>query len=303
MTREERITKLRSLPKAYILHSLFTKMPFIECEQGTFYDMAFLFETKEDAEEAAKRMNEGGDPVGITELKMLEMTPPSEDNKVVPIRKLMRSQVREHLTKFPLLGLNAVFFKPEGEAGEVLPLDEVLPDEVKEAVEKEKTDMIGVQLTGMYFAQYLRRKDREVQLMKERYEEFYVNLARTKLLLPIIPEEGHRDDASLNLTKCKLPVLTSDRAPGAPQTATGEQANDGQGDKAQIGALGLFTNMDETAVYSRSHLGEVRVVQVGIEELPNFLPEQVKYVVIDPLTISITLKLEDTIKVIQEING
>ncbi|MBP5751350.1 MAG: hypothetical protein J6W60_00630, partial [Treponema sp.] len=209
MTREEKIEKLRNLTKAYILYSLYTRIPFIECEQANFYDQAFLFETKEDAEEAAKRMYDNGDPVGITELKIVDLPRPegAADN-VVPMRRLMRNQIREHLTKFPLFGINAVFFKPAEDRGESLPLDDVLPEEVKEEVKKEQTELVGVKLTGLYFAQYLRRNQKEVQSAKERYEEFYANLARAQLLLPVIPEEEHRDDPSLNLTKCMLPIYT-----------------------------------------------------------------------------------------------
>ena len=111
VTREEKIEKLRNLQKAYIIYSLYTRIPYVECEQANFYDQAFLFESREEAEEAAKRFIDNGDGVGITELKMVEMTPPEGMENVVPMRPMMRNQVREHLTKFPQLGINAVFFK------------------------------------------------------------------------------------------------------------------------------------------------------------------------------------------------
>ncbi|MBO4749417.1 MAG: SseB family protein [Lachnospiraceae bacterium] len=292
VTREEKIERLRNLKKAYILYSIFTRIPFVECEEGSYYDQAYLFETREDAEEAAKRMVDNGDAVGITELKMVEMPPnPNGDDKVVPIRRFMRNQVREHLTKFPALGLNAVFFKPEGDRGESIPLDDILPDEVKDAVAREKSDLSGVQLTGIYFAQYVRRQQKDPAVARERYEEFYANLARAKLLLPVIPEQEHRDDASLNLSKCMLPIYTPHQD-GVNAAAPGE---------TPMAAIGLFTNMDEVAVHSRNHINEVRVVRVPLDDIRNFVPENVEYLVIDPLTMSITLKIDDVVKVLKEL--
>ncbi|MBP5282270.1 MAG: SseB family protein [Lachnospiraceae bacterium] len=303
MTKQEKIERLRNLPKAYILYSLFTRIPFIECEQSTFYDQAFLFETKEDAEAAAKKFFDGGDPVGITELKTVEMAPPQNaDSNVVPMRKLMRNQVREHLAKFPTMGLNAVFFKPAEDEGESLPLDEVLPPEVKGALRNDHKELTGVQLTGIYFAQYLRRPQKDKDIAKERFEEFYANLARVKLLLPVIPEEGHKDDPQLDLKRCMLPIYTS--KPQGAQPKEGEEAPKGTDENGMpTSALGVFTNMDELVVHSRNRIQDVRIVQIDLMESPRFLPENVEYIVIDPLTMSITLKVADVVRILKEIRG
>lgn len=302
MTREEKIEKLRNMTHGFVLHSLFTRMPFAECEQGSYYDQAFLFETREDAEEAAKRLCANGDIVGVTELKTVEMEQPEETAgpRLVkpdePVRKLMRNQVREHLMRFPAIGLNAVFFKPDGEHGEVLALDDVLPDPVKEEVNKQQNPRAGVQLTGMYFAQYVRRQQKDPKTVKEHYEEFYANLARVKMLLPIIPgEEAVQENGSINLTRCQLPIFT-------PRPKSEEQG-EGQPQQEEVHALALFTNMDEVVVHSRSHIKDVRVVEVGLDEVPKFAPEQVKYCVIDPLTLSITIKTEDILKIWNDLRG
>ena len=301
MTKAEKIEKLRNLTQGFILHSLFTRMPFVECEMSSFYDQAFLFETREDAEEAARRMCENGDMVGVTELKLVEAEMPQQTNgpKLVkpgePVKRFLRNQIREQLMLFPRIGLNAVFFKAAGERGEVLTLDEVLPDPVKEELNKEPNERSGLQLTGMYFAQYVRRKDADPRITKERYEEFYMNLARVKMLLPVIPgEEGIQPDGNLNLTRCKLPVFS-------PRTKTEEGAE--QPEQEKVLALALFSNMDEVAVHSRSHINDVKVVQVGLDEVPKFVPEEVKYCVIDPLTLSITIKTEDILKIWKALKG
>lgn len=303
MTKAEKIEKLRNMTQGYVLHSLFTRMPFVECEMSTYYDQAFLFETREDAEEAARRMCENGDLVGVTELKLVEAQRPQESNgpQLVkpgePVKRFMRNQVREHLMRFPQIGLNAVFFKAAGERGEVLTLDEVLPDPVKEELNKEPNERSGLQLTGMYFAQYVRRKDADPKITKERYEEFYMNLARVKLLLPMIPgEEGIRPDGTINLARCQLPVFS-------PRPKTEDGAAQPEAEQEKIYALALFTNMDEVAMHSRNRINEIKVVQVGLDEVPKFAPDEVKYCVIDPLTLSITIKTEDVLKIWDALRG
>ena len=298
MTKEEKIERLRNLQKAYILYSLFTRIPYVECEQTMFYDQAFMFETKEDAEAAAKKIFDGGDPVGITELKLVEMPQPPADSNVVPMRRMMRNQVREHLTKFPTMGLNAVFFKPAEDEGESLPLDEVLPQEVRDSLRKDYEDLMGVQLTGVYFAQYMRRPQKDPEIARERFEEFYANLARVKLLLPVIPNETQKGDGPLDLKQCMLPIYTSQ--PNAQATVgEGAPANDKQA--MPTSALGVFTNMDELVVHSRNRITDVKVVRMDLLDAPKILPENVEYIVIDPLSMSITLKVSDMVRVLKEI--
>ena len=298
MTKEEKIERLRNLQKAYILYSLFTRIPYVECEQTMFYDQTFMFETKEDAEAAAKKIFDGGDPVGITELKLVEMPQPPADSNVVPMRRMMRNQVREHLTKFPTMGLNAVFFMPAEDEGESLPLDEVLPQEVRDSLRKDYEDLMGVQLTGVYFAQYMRRPQKDPEIARERFEEFYANLARVKLLLPVIPNETQKGDGPLDLKQCMLPIYTSQ--PNAQATVgEGAPANDKQA--MPTSALGVFTNMDELVVHSRNRITDVKVVRMDLLDAPKILPENVEYIVIDPLSMSITLKVSDMVRVLKEI--
>ena len=198
--------------------------------------------------------------------------------------------------RFPTIGLNAVFFKPDGERGEVLPLDDVLPDPVKEELSKEPNPRTGVQLTGMYFAQYIRKQNKDPRRVKEYYEEFYANLARVKMLLPIIPGgEAVQENGSINLTRCQLPIFS-------PKGKDGQQG-EAAPEIEQVHALALFTNMDEVIMHSRDHLSEIKVVEVGLDEVPKFVPEQVNYCVIDPLTLSITIKIEDILKIWKDLKG
>ena len=321
MTKQEKIDKLRNMDHAFALYSLYTKIPFIECEQATFYDQAYLFETREDAEEAAKRFFDGGDLVVIMELKLVELPDPSGDGKVVPIQRVARNQVREHLTKFPLMGLNAVFFKPAGEPGESLPLDDVLPDDVKKFVNEQRSDLTGVTLTGIYFAQYMRKKDKDIYVVRDRFEEFCVNLARTKLLLPVIPAPENANDQRLDLSKCMMPIFMPQAKPEGEEAKTAEGADksaenagkapegdgaqtaEGAGDKNKFkpAALGLFSNMDELVAYGRDRIKDVRIVHVDVAELPKIMPPKVDFIMIDPLSTCVTLKVDEIVKIVSDL--
>ena len=93
-----------------------------------------------------------------------------------------------------------------------------------------------------------------------------------------------------------LPVYTPQQEGDAAPSAEGAQQQ-----PPKVSALGLFTNMDEVAVHSRNHLTEVRIVRVALDEVRNFVPEAVNYIVINPLTFAVTLKIDDVIRVIKEI--
>lgn len=52
--------KVQDLKEAYALISPLTNLPYVECEQENFFDQVLLYETKEDAEAAAKVYDEKG---------------------------------------------------------------------------------------------------------------------------------------------------------------------------------------------------------------------------------------------------
>ena len=285
MTREEKIEKLRNLTKAYVLYSQFTKLPYLECEQASFYDQAFIFETKEDGEEAAKRLCAQGDICGVAEMNLVPLKLPiSEEKKEEPANTLMRNQVREHLMRFPTMGLNAVFFKAAGEKGEVLPLDDILPDPVKDQLEQTKNELSGLQLTGMYFAQCMRKQQKDPNQLRECAEEFHANLVRSELLLPVIPEDEHLDDKSLNIAKCKLPFYPLKQEEGEKPATL----------------LALFTNMDEVAMHCRKNPKNVRVVRIPFGDVPQILRDPMIGCVVDPLSFSIAVQKDDIPKLVSD---
>ena len=283
MTKAEKIDKLRGLTQAYILYGMGTRLPVIECEQGNYYDQAFFYEAKEEAQEAAKRFGENGDSVAVVELNVVEMVQPGDEKLGEPTQNVARNQVREHLIRLPLMGLNAVFFKPAGESGEVLELDLVIPDRAKQFIEQAKTDLVGVQLTGLYFAQSLHRREKDMQQLRDRSEEFHANLVRAELLLPAIPEEAQPEGAELNLAASKIPLFHMKKK-----------------DTEEVSPfLALFTNMDEVAAYCKKTDSKVQVVKIPFKNVTDILQEPMIGCVIDPLSLGIPVSKEDIPKLVE----
>lgn len=285
MTKAEKIDKLRNLSQGYILYSNMTRMPYVECEQGSYYDQAFLYESREDAVEAAKRFFDNGDIVSVVELKLVELSPPKsgEGKKEEQERKMLGNQIREHLMRLPLLGLNAVFFKPAGERGEVLELDNVLPEQVRQEISKENAGLSGLELTGIYFAQYLRREEKDMNRLREYSEEFHANLVCAELLLPAIPDEEQQGDGKLDLANCRIPTCPIQKV-DSEEKAT---------------CLALFTNMDELAAYCRQVAEKVRVVKIPFANVPELISDSMVGCVINPLSVNIPIRKEDIPKLVE----
>lgn len=283
MTKAEKIDKLRKMNEGYILYSNMTRLPYVECEQGSYYDQAFLYESREDAVEAAKRFFENGDIVAVVELKITELIPPKGEEEKKEGPKLFRNQIREHLMRMPLMGLNAVFFKPAGEKGEVLELDNVLPEQVKQEISKENAGLSGLELTGIYFAQYLRRQEKDMNRLREYSEEFHANLVCAELLLPAIPDEEHQGDDKLDLANCMIPTCPIQKVDSEEKAS----------------CLALFTNMDELAAYCRQVTEKVRVVKIPFANVPELISDSMVGCVINPLSINIPIRKEDIPKLVE----
>ena len=54
MDKNERIQRIQEMTKGYTVFSLYTRLPFVECEKEELYDQAYLFESAEDAEAMGK---------------------------------------------------------------------------------------------------------------------------------------------------------------------------------------------------------------------------------------------------------
>lgn len=283
MTNEEKIQKIRTMEQAYTLYSVATRMPYVECEPVDFNDIAYIFESKEEAENIAEQITNMGNPVNAVELKTIEIPISADEKNNIPEGKMYRNQLREHLMKFPTIGLNAVCFKTQGEEGVVLTLEEVIPPEVWQKVEKEIDELSGVKLTGVYYAQYLHRKDRDMNVLRDLSEEFYNNLANAQLYLPVVPDADKLNDENLDIRECDLPCIV---------VKTGD-GND------SLNLLALFTSIDELGAYCRQNPAKARIARVAFEGVYNLINSPMSGCVIDPMSLNIPVRKEDIPKLVE----
>ncbi len=276
MTNTELIVKLRNMAGAYTIYSEATHMPYVECEPVDFYDLAYIFDKEEDADAFAQKIREKGNQVRTVELNSLEI----ED---VPGKKLYRNRLREHLMKFPTIGLNAVCYKAQDDEPAVLKLSDVLPKEVRQRVDSEVDESSGLKLTGIYYAQYLHGKEREMSVLRDLSEEFCSNLTNALLYMPVAPNEEHLSDEKLDITKCDLPCITLKNAD----------------EDRTVNFLALFTGMDEVAAYCRHNPAKTRIARLSLEGAYNLLHEPMVGCIIDPMSINIPVRREDIPKLVE----
>ena len=113
--------KVQDLKEAYALISPLTNLPYVECEQENFFDQVLLYETKEDAEAAAKVYGEKGIRVLVRDLKTLELElPVKPEEPDGEKRKVFLNQVRQHLGILPFMGVNAVCYKAADAPAELI---------------------------------------------------------------------------------------------------------------------------------------------------------------------------------------
>lgn len=118
-TRLEIIKKIQTLPEVYTIFSRATRQPFVICDQESFNDQVWIFETKEDLEEKAKPLAEMKNPVAAI--------------------KVENKSFLSFYTTLYTLGVNSVVFYPKGEDRTELDLEEIVkkPDFSKLPEEKD----------------------------------------------------------------------------------------------------------------------------------------------------------------------
>ena len=172
-TRLEIIKKIQTLPEVYTIFSRATRQPFVICDQESFNDQVWIFETKEDLEEKAKPLAEMKNPVAAI--------------------KVENKSFLSFYTTLYTLGVNSVVFYPKGEDRTELDLEEIVkkPDFSKLPEEKRPLMNPQLQLCGIYFMQEFRRggKIKEKENLVELEEELAANLVKSRFLLAVQKKE------------------------------------------------------------------------------------------------------------------
>lgn len=176
MTEQEFIQKLPMIEQYYVIICDFTKMPYVECDQETFDDKAFVFLDDKKAEQF------------VEEYKMEKM--------MLHTETVGRADFLAFATTLVIQGVNVISFR--GEEDHDIQLDHIIKRHLKEGAPKPVENPL-LQLSMTYFMQAVRTAETQEEriVAKQFEEEMMVNIARGHYLIPSKPvgepdEEGNQ---------------------------------------------------------------------------------------------------------------
>ncbi|MCD7750942.1 MAG: SseB family protein [Lachnospiraceae bacterium] len=174
MNRHDFIRNIPKLKEIYVLHSRYTKQPFVFCHKETMDDYIVIYTQEEPAVARAKAM--------------------IAEKRPATVVKCSEKEIPQIFSSLKELGINAIEFIGR-EKGEdyLVQTKEFLrwPDFSDRPLEQRPVENPSLQLSLLYFLQEYRREtdapDRgDVQALSE---EVYVNLTRARFLLGAQPVE------------------------------------------------------------------------------------------------------------------
>lgn len=185
------LQKMRSVPELFVLMSVCTKEPYVECDAETFDDEIFMFFTENEAREKGKVLLEDKIPVSIV--------------RVEEKQKLL------FFTSLFTMGINAIVMK-NGSEDTRLQLEELVRRKKPED-QPEGTVWIEnpqLHLTALYYAQEMRRQPNPQPDEKtdELLEELLADFKRGKYILALQKEEKGVPLAKLKDGQMYQPIFT-----------------------------------------------------------------------------------------------
>ena len=143
--RKELIRKIQTLGEVYTILSRATRLPYVICDPESFNDQVWIFESKEDLENAVKPLTDKKNPVAAI--------------------KVENKSYLSFYTTLYTLGVNAVVFYEEDKATE-LELEEIVKKPDFSSLPKEKQPLFNpqLQLSGIYLC----RNCEEAALMRKK---------------------------------------------------------------------------------------------------------------------------------------
>lgn len=170
MEKQQIVEAIKGLEYIFVPFSQMTRLPFVTCDQESFNDQVWLFDSEADLQAFAK---------GYTEKKIL-----------LAGSKIPKEKYLGFFTSLYSLGVNAVVYQKGQEKLEVEVSDLVPPlDFSKFPKDGEPLMNPSLQLSGIYFMQEMRRlvPEEEKQGLRELQEELNANLVRSSYLMAVEP--------------------------------------------------------------------------------------------------------------------
>lgn len=170
MDKQQIVKTIKGLDKIFVPFSQVTRMPFVTCDEETFNDQVWVFETEAEIQEFARK---------YTEEKILLAAGQMPNNKL-----------KGFFTSLHSLGVNSVVYQKDGEKMEV-ELSDLEPPFDFSKFDKGQEPLMNpsLQLSGIYFMQEMRRPvpEEEKRNIAGLQEELNANLVRSSYLLAAEP--------------------------------------------------------------------------------------------------------------------
>lgn len=248
MTREEFIRQIPAKEMVYVIYSGFTKAPYVSCNEETFDDEVLIYTDEETAVQEAKRM--------------------TEQKQDAFVAKVEKQNLLKTFTIFHLYGINAMVFIHDGDRF-TYQLEEIvsMPDRAAVPENQRPLENPRLQLCMLYFMQEVRRKleKPDMAALKELEEEMFVNVARSKYLIPF--QETEQDG------KKQMQMIFIQLANGTPMVP-------------------VFTDSFEFARFQGKQ-NQLKVTAAGFENLVALpMPEKVGGFLINPAGVGVPLTKE-----------
>ena len=175
MTDQELIVNLSHADKIYAIFCNFTHMPYVECDEETYSDKAFLFFDEEKAKEFALTYKGGKQSLAAVKVEQNLAT------------RFLASLIAEG---FDMLSVH-------DEEVHLLPIDQLITRTLQEGAKK-PIENPALQLSMMYFLQQIQiaQTEEEKEEVRSREEEMMANIARAVYLVPFTEMEGETDNDS-----------------------------------------------------------------------------------------------------------
>ncbi|MCI9148733.1 MAG: SseB family protein [Hungatella sp.] len=257
------IKKLQGLETIYASFAQTTRMPYVECDQETFDDQAYVFADEEEAKKWAKEYQEKHIPLTTV--------------------KVDKEQMLMYYSSLYLIGVNRLVFH-NGAGLSYLPLEQVVTVKRGEG-ENFPARNATLQLTMLYFLQELRRpvqSSEDVERrrnLQEMEQEMMANLVRSRYIMAVdISQVEGEFDPQKPGQNIRIPYV-----------------------KNQEGEIfqPLFSDMWEFQKFSKNNNSKFRLVMVPFKGLLPSLVKDAKGYILNPAGVNLVL-LRERLKAMEE---
>lgn len=168
MERKEVLLSIPKTEKFYMVHSDFTRLPFIYCDDESFDDATYLFETKEKAEKKQSELLETKQKTTVVEMD--------------------QENLLKTFTQLIVAGVNAIKYNYKDD-DYMIQLNEIVKvsDFSELPPEQRPLENRTLQLTMTYFCQEIRANldNPNTPVIKDLEEEMMVNMLKSKFYIPV----------------------------------------------------------------------------------------------------------------------